>query len=316
MDTATSLRRLAQSVRHACYGPIARLLRAAMVSVADDTAEDVGLRLGRAAYRLAPNEAHRTRRHLTQAFPEKTSDDVDWIARECFEHHALSLVEILRFGRLSADNIDDYVEIAGLEHVAEALSHGRGMIALMAHFGNWELGGATLTLKGFPVSAVARDVRSPALNELLLEQRRAVGVRTFSRQRSLSGIVSVLRQNGVLAIVPDVDTNVRGTFVDWFGSPAYTPLGPVTISRKFDAATVPVFLRRVDGMRHRLEVLPPIVWPCDGDSDDQVKANVAHYSGVIQTQIRSAPEQWIWMHDRWKTRPQDSAEGDDERAST
>ena len=313
LETAWALRRTVQRLRRACYGPIARGLRVAVARLSDETASELGRRLGDAAYACAATAAGRARRQLAEAFPERTPDEVESLARRCFEHHGMSVVEILRFGRLSRQTIGDYVEVSGVEHIEAALARGRGVIALMAHFGNWELGAAALALNGVPVAAVARDVRSTALNAVLVEQRRRVGVTTLSRQRSLRGIVSVLNGNGVLAILPDVDTAVRGVFVDWFGRPALTPIGPVAISRKYGAPTVPVFLRRVEACRHRLEISPAIEWPRDGESDEDVEANTAGIADVIQDQIRSAPEQWIWMHPRWKTRPEMSPNAGAER---
>ena len=173
----------------------------------------------------------------------------------------------------------------------------------MAHFGNWELCGAALSWLGLPFSALVRDLRSQTLNRLLTAQRHAAGIRTISRDRSLRSAVRTLKENGVLAILADIDTAVEGRFVEFFGRPAYTPVGPVVLSQRYGSPTVPVFLRRTEGPYHRLEIGPPIEWAASSDSESALVENVARFTRIIEDRIRSAPEQWVWMHPRWRTQP-------------
>jgi KDO2-lipid IV(A) lauroyltransferase len=285
------------------YGVSVRAVRIAVRSLSDDAALALGRRLGRWAYRLLPSEAGRARRQLLASFPDKTAAEAAHIAGRVFEHFGMTAAEVLRFGRLRPDNVRDYVSLVGAEHMDRALAAGRGFLGLTAHFGNWELLAAALVLYGYPVSALARPLRSRTLQRLVAEQRGCTGVQYIPRDSGLREAVRALARNRALGVLADVDTDVQGVFVQFFGRPAHTPVGPVLLSQRYGAPALPMFLYRVDGPRHRLEVHPPIKWQDTGDAAEDLRVNVARYAQVIEAQIRRAPEQWIWTHDRWKTRP-------------
>ena len=275
-----------------------RSLQTASLSLSDKRAEEVGRTLGRMAYRAAKSEAERARSQLAAAFPEKPPDEIADLAERCFENLGVCVVEILRFERINRANIAEYVEIDGREHLDAARENGGGFVALMAHFGNWELGAGSLPLYGYPVTALARTLRSKTLDATLNAQRERLGFRAISRDGSLREAVRALKGNEGLVVLADVDSDaLDGEFVEFFGRLAHTPVAPVVWSQRYDAPALPVSLRRIDGLRHRLEVKPPMEW-CD-----DLAENTRRFTRVIEDQVRAAPEQWIWMHPRWRTQP-------------
>jgi KDO2-lipid IV(A) lauroyltransferase len=298
-----TLRLVRRRVKDAFYGASLRLLRARVARLSDDAAWRLGIRLGSVCRRVASREAERAKANLALAFPDRSSQDIEAMTRLCFAHLAVNVVEILRFERLGSETIRDTVEFVGAEHLDAALQKGKGCIVLTAHVGNWELLAAALAHHGFRTDAIVRELRSRSLNRMLTVQRTLGGYRPLSRTADIREAIRSLRDNRLLGVLPDVDTAVASVFVEFFGRPAATPVGPVMISRKFGAAVVPIFIRRVDRFRHRVEAHPALEWYESGNARHDLVVNVQKYTSLIEAQIRLAPEQWIWMHERWKRQP-------------
>jgi len=263
----------------------------------------VGRFAGSVAYRCSRSEARRARGNIARAFPLLTTGEVDALARACFRHLGAALVDVLRFDQLSESTVGDVVDARGLDLVHEALDHGRGCIVATAHYGNWEMFGATLALNGFGVVPIVRELRSHTLHRWVDGRRRLVGMTPASRQRSLRRAVEALKANEVVVMLPDVDTAVRGVFVEFFGRAAHTPVGPALLSARYGAPLLTGFLTRRDGQRHLAEIAAPV--EPRGDGDDDLLATTTDVTARIEAQIRRHPEQWIWMHRRWHTRPAD-----------
>jgi Kdo2-lipid IVA lauroyltransferase/acyltransferase len=285
------------------YGATLNAFARATGNLPTEAATGVGKSVGAFAYRCSRVEADRARGNIARAFPGLTADDVDALARACFQHLGAAFVDVLRFDRLSESTLDDVVDARGLEVVREALSRGCGCVVVTAHYGNWEMFGATLALSGLNVVPVVRELRSRTLDRWVDGRRRMVGMTPASRQRSLRLAVEALKANDVVLMLPDVDTTGRGVFVDFFGKPAYTPVGPALLSARYGAPLVTGFLTRRDGERHLAEIAEPI--ETRGDADADLLATTTDITARIEAQIRRHPEQWIWMHRRWQTRPTD-----------
>ena len=301
-------RRWRRRIKDIAYGTGAAALNGFSRLLTYEQARAVGGWLGRRVYRLAGADAARAREQLAAAFAERHADEIDELARACFANMGISVMEVLQYHRLTGGRLGDRVDTVGLDHVWSVLEEGRGCIIATAHFGNWEMFGAALALSGLPMRPLVRDLRSPALNRWLLRQRRRVGIEPISRDRSLRQAITALKSNQVLVMVPDVDTSVRGVFVDFFGRPAYTAAGPVLLSQRYGAPVCVGFLTRKEDGRHRLEILPRVEWRDTGCEAEDLCENTAAITRIIERQIRGAPEQWIWMHARWKTRPPNGSE--------
>lgn len=285
-------------MKDALYEGIVRLVRRWVGRLSDDAAWRWGVWLGRGAYRLARKQVAQTRAHLALAFPERSPEERETLARACFENLGVNFVEVLRFDRLTPETVAERVEMVGAEHLDAALKEGKGCIGLTAHIGNWELLAAALVQKGYRVDALVRELRSRTLNRLLTAQRKWGGYRPLSRTADLREAIRSLRDNRLLGMLVDLDTSVASVFVSFFGRSAATPIGPVLLSQRLGVPVVPLFIRRLDRFRHRIEVYPALKW-----KEDDLTANVQQYTSLIEAQIRSAPEQWIWMHQRWKRQP-------------
>ena len=174
---------------------------------------------------------------------------------------------------------------------------------LSAHMGNWELMGAALSLWGYPINVIARRIYIPRINGLLLRLRQSAGMRVILREGASSAkdMLRALRKNEVIGMLMDQDAHVQGVWVDFFGIPAFTPSGPAAIALKSGARVVSAFMVR-DGSGGRIEIRGPYSLVRTGDHERDVLENTRMFTGIIERYVRRYPEQWVWMHDRWKHR--------------
>ena len=293
--------------KDAVYAAALQSFSALTTALPEAAATRAGEAAASLAYTRLKGEAARTRLNLAGAFPEMPPDAVDALARDCFRHLGAALMDVLRFDRLTSSNIGDHVEIRGLERVHAALAKGRGCLIATAHYGNWELFGAALALSALAVNPIVRELRSATLDRWIDGRRRLVGMKPASRQRSLRGAVEALKANEVVVMLPDVDTSVRGVFVEFFGRPAYTAVGPALLSARYGTPLLSGFLTRQGHGRHLLIVDEPVEADGVADTEDALVAATAAVTTRIEAQIRRHPEQWIWMHRRWRTQPGDYA---------
>lgn len=193
------------------------------------------------------------------------------------------------------------VEFEGWSLVEQLLARGRGVVALTAHTGNWDLLGAYFAHRGVPVSTVAREVRSAPLQKLLAELRERYRIRTIWRlnRNGVRDIVRVLKENGVLAALIDQDTYVTSVFSSFFGRAARTPSSLVELALKLDSAIVSVFIVRVGLCRYRIE-LEEIPRP-QGSSPQAVLEVLEIYHQRLERLLRRYPWQWVWFHKRWRS---------------
>lgn len=184
-----------------------------------------------------------------------------------------------------------------------AAALGRGILVLTAHYGNWELLAAAHGLVGLPLSFVVRPLDHPILDEMAARFRRRSGAELIVKRQAVREVLQALRRQRMVGILLDQNaTRAEGVFVPFFGIAASTSKGLALIALRTGAPVVPVFLRREPGGRHCMEVGPAIPAPADGDAD----AYTAAFNQVIETAVRRAPEQWLWMHARWRTRPREA----------
>ena len=241
--------------------------------------------------------------HLRYALGPSVSD---WtchrVARGAFINLGKNALEWLVLDRLSPSRIRRLVEVQGLPHLERALQKGRGVIALSAHFGNWELLAITLASRGFDGGVLARRLRAPEYERFLWTMRANKGVDTFARG-SVTEVARLLRANQVIGMMPDQDIdNLEGVFVDFFGHPTYTPVGPAALALMTGATILPCFLVRA-GRRFRVHLEEPIPIVRSDDRKRDLLEITQAWSRVVESYIRRYPDHWVWMHRRWKTQP-------------
>jgi KDO2-lipid IV(A) lauroyltransferase len=196
------------------------------------------------------------------------------------------------------------VKVEGVEHLNSAMARGRGVLILTAHFGNWELLAASHVLTAFPLSVVARPLDHPALDRLVARFRARSRAELINKHRALSEILSALRRQRMVGILLDQNASRReGVFVPFFGIPASTSKGLALLALKTGAPVVPIFIRREPDGRHRVIVDPAVPLSPTGDRDRDLVEATAAFTRIIEANVRQWPEQWLWIHRRWKTRP-------------
>ena len=265
----------------------------------------VGGLLGALSYYAIPKARRIAIENLSLSFPEKSDDEIRTIARESFINQGKNLFEVFSFPALSESDFRGIVEIENKDVLKRALARGKGVILAGAHCGNWEILGVGLVQCGFPLSVMARRIYIEKLNQMLLGFRTSKGIKIILRsgKESARQILRCIRGNEIMGLLIDQDTAVPGGFVDFFGRPAWTPSGLVTLALKTEATVVLALDRRVRGDKHKGSVIGPLVMVRTGDEKKDVLVNTQFVTRLIEAHIRKYPEQWVWMHQRWKTQP-------------
>jgi len=266
----------------------------------------VAARLGRVVgvlfLYLLPETRRRVLAHLHLAYGgEKSAVEIGQIARRMFEHFGVSAVEILKFHHDPPTFV-----LEGEEHLRAIVEAGRGGVLVTGHIGNWELLGAELVRRGWPLHVLARALRNERMDRWLLRLRSGFGVETIQRGEEGAAwkIRRAFREGGLIACLIDQDTKVDGAFVDFFNRKAHTPTGAVRLAMRSGARLFTAFITRLPDGRHRITIDPPIEMTRTANLADDLAVNTARLTTAIESQIRRAPEQWVWMHRRWKTRPE------------
>jgi len=228
--------------------------------------------------------------------------DIKRIACRVFINLGMNAVELLQMPRLRPENLDRHFKITGRENLDNALSRGKGVIMLTSHLGNWEYMGAYFALKGYKGSVIARRIYYKPYDMFLRKLRSSAGVLSIDRNSSVRRMIKILKGNGILGILPDQDTNkVSGIFIKFLGFSAYTPTGPVALAKSTEAAIVPSFIVRKNGYHH-IYVEEPIRIVDTGNKAETLRINTEQWSGVVEKYVCKYPEQWVWMHRRWRTK--------------
>ena len=272
----------------------------------------LGDMLGAAAYRLKRRDRALAMDHLTQAFGRsKSRKELARIARASARNVCRSFVETLRLPAMTEDEIASLVDADPLEPAERVLARGKGLLVLTAHVGAWEMLGGYLAMRlGKPLYAIGRRLYFEPYNELLVSIRRSRCVETVFQDEGPRPLLRILRRNRALALLADQDVpRLHGVFVDFFGRPAYTPTGPAALARASGAGIVPVLITWRGG-HHKLHVLPEVELVKTHDRRADTMDNTRRWSRVIEDFIRRHPENWVWFHRRWRTRPEDVGQGE------
>jgi KDO2-lipid IV(A) lauroyltransferase len=256
------------------------------------------------SYVILPKYRNLALENLTHAFgKEKSPKEIKALARKVFENLGKNAFELVQFPRINEKNLHKLVTLEGRENLDAGYAKGKGIVVITAHFGNWELMAATLRLNGCPGVTIGRRIYFYKYDQLLNYFRRVHDVNVIYRDDSPRKMLKVLKENRIVGVVADQDVDsVEGVFVDFFGRPAYTPIGPVGLARATGAALIPVLIRRNPDDTHTVIALKEIELIDTGDKEKDMVENTRRWSTVIESYIREHPEQWVWMHKRWKTR--------------
>jgi lauroyl/myristoyl acyltransferase len=237
--------------------------------------------------------------NLRIIFPDKSAGEIVRIRRRMFRNFAKYLVDFFRFSKLDKEYLKRYVKFENLHYFDEAFSRGKGVIAVTAHLGNWELGGAVVGLSGYPVWGVALPHKNKKVNDFFNSQRESKGIRVIQLGKAVRHCLHILGDNHLLALVGDRDFTEKGAVVSFFGKSAYFPEGPAALSLKTGAPIIPAFMLRDDDGGFVLKIEKPISFVPTGDKERDIRELIGLYKGVIEKYIRAYPDQWYMFRKFW-----------------
>jgi len=242
---------------------------------------------------------------LRRAFPDHSEDAVRKILRDMYSNLGMSMVEAVRLPYQHREYKDRYIEWMGMGNLHAARERGKGVLVLSAHLDNWEL---LLMLApealGAKTSVIAKEIKTKLGQQYMDRNRRLFGTEMLPAKNSYRQCLKALRNNEIVVFVLDQNMIRReGEFVDFFGRPACTTLGLAHLAARTGAPIVPVFPRRLPGGYHQVDILPALDPPSCADKQELIAAT-QEYTRLIEEAIRAAPDQWIWIHRRWKTPPE------------
>lgn len=238
-------------------------------------------------------------RNLKMAFPDLTSDQQGAVADGVYQSIARALVAFARFPRIDQRNIRKWIRYEGLEHFEEGIRKGKGVLFATAHLGNWELSAFAHALLTAPMHLVARPLDNPLIDGLVEHRRTLRGNKVIKKKDFARGILRALSNNEAVGILIDQNSSLDdGVFVDFFGVPACAGTGFAKIAAHSGATVVPGFaLWDVKEQSYVLRFYPPVKISGDAAED------TIRLQKTLEDVIRHHPDQWLWIHRRWKTRP-------------
>jgi KDO2-lipid IV(A) lauroyltransferase len=261
----------------------------------------------RLAFYLVRKERKKTIRTLTLAYgEEKTPGEIRKIACRVFVNQALNFADYLHSIQWkSRERFAKMVDIVGEEHLKTAYDKGKGVICLTLHTGSWELSAIMPPVMGYETSAVSKAMTNPKIDKLIVSARENRGMKNIPRGKSYPKLIEALNRGECLIIMIDQDTQVKGVFVDFFGRKAYTPDGAARIALETQSPVVMMYMKRIENNRHQFTILPEIPLVSTGSTEYDLLENTRIYTQMMERIIREIPSQWVWMHERWKTTPED-----------
>lgn len=265
----------------------------------------VALAIGRGFGRFFSHVVrHRRRETVTRlqvCLPEKTKADCIAIYCSMFSNLGMSIVEMLRISHRGLDDLEGRVTLHGRENL-DTLQ--KGGLVLMAHIGNWENCGYATSLLGSPCTVVVKPIKNDAIQGHVEATRKKMNLEMLPHTKSYRQCLRRLKEGHTVAIILDQNrTRDQGVFVDFFDKPACTSPGLALMSAQTKNPVVPLFDVRRDHLHHDLYVLPPVPPPKSRKLDALTEATQT-YTKLIETMIRKHPDQWMWLHRRWRTKPE------------
>jgi KDO2-lipid IV(A) lauroyltransferase len=285
----------------------ARSVLATLGLLPAETAFMLGRALGNIAYALAGDLRKTGGTNLRLAFPEKSEEERGQLLRECFGSLGRELGLFSQFSSRSKEELKQLIEAQGLENLEAAKAiHGNRLILFTGHIGAWELTSFGLALFNHPITFLVRRIDNSRIEELVDRVRSRFGNQTIDKLSAARSMLKVLRSGEtLLGLLPDLNTlDDEAIFINFFGVPAATTFVVAKLALRNKTPLIPVFAPwSEEKQKYLLIVEPPIPAECTGDEDADVRRLTIRLTAVLEKQIRRYPDQWLWIHKRWKTRP-------------
>ncbi len=261
--------------------------------------------LGRVGYRFAGQTRRLVIRHLSVAFGDQLKkSEIRALGKKVFEMLGKNTGEMLRATKVETlADLESFLSTTGMENYTKAIAKGKGVIFLTCHLGAFDLQVSNMALRGLNPNIIGTPLKDERLNELLWNYRNKYGAIAIARGKETFKLIKVLKSGGSVALLIDQDTRVKSRFVNFFGKPASTPVGATILAMKTGAAVVPTYVHLGDDWKQHMYILPEIPMRLTGDEESDMIFNTQVLTNFIEATIRMHPEQWVWMHERWKTKP-------------
>jgi len=243
--------------------------------------------------------------NLRLAFPDWSDSRRKDATRKMVRNLGWMAAEFARIPRLRKANIAEVVILENHENFLEGQTRGKGVIYLTGHIGAWELSSFAHALYGYPLHYMARPLDNKRIDTLVNQYRCASGNRPIFKNESARVMLKILKDSGTVGILADQNTlPAEGVFVNFFGKSACTTTGIARVALHTDAAVVPGYAYWDESIqKYRLRFEPPVELIRTGDAERDVVENTQLFTNIIEEIIRKHPDQWVWVHQRWKTRP-------------
>jgi len=242
--------------------------------------------------------------NLRLAFPDWTDADRRRVVRGMIRQVGWMAGEFSQFPKYNREKIERIVVVDGFENFENARLRGKGVLFLTGHMSAWELAPFAQALYGYPLHFLVRPIANRRLDELINRYRCRSGNQPIEKNRAARAILKILGEGGTIGVLSDHNTSHENVFVNFFGVPAATTSGLARIALRTDAAVVPGFLSWDPEIRkYRLRFEPAVEISRTGNEEADVIENTSRFTRVIEDHIRAHPDQWLWVHKRWKTRP-------------
>jgi KDO2-lipid IV(A) lauroyltransferase len=258
------------------------------------------------AYRVDRRHREVARDNLRHAFPGRyTNCEIDALVRGVYRHFCTLLIDIIHLPRrLNPHTWRRHLDVPQIGLVVDCLLSGRPTMLVTGHFGNWEAGGYTLALLGFTTHAIARPLDNPLVDDFLRRFRERTGQKILAKKGDFDHMQAILASGGLLATLADQDAGQRGLFVDFFGRPASTHKAVALLALEYQVTLIVMGVRKLRGeLRHELHVADVIRPEEFSGQPDAARAITERYTAALEQIVRAAPEQYFWLHRRWKHQP-------------
>jgi KDO2-lipid IV(A) lauroyltransferase len=245
-------------------------------------------------------------RNLVLAMPEMSAADRRATLRGVFDSLGRLLGEFSQFPRITRQSISELVVYDGFRNYERAAEKGRGVLLLTGHFGAWELCAFAHGVYGHPLNFLVRPMDNPLLDRMINGYRELSGNRVIDKNNAVRPVLETLKRGEDVGLLIDVNTLAdQGVFCDFFGVPASSTTGLAVFALRTDAPVIPgVLIWDAKLNKHRLRFEPEISLIRTGDFKEEVRINTARFTQVIEDWARRYPDQWMWIHKRWHTRPE------------
>jgi Kdo2-lipid IVA lauroyltransferase/acyltransferase len=268
-------------------------------------ARGVAVGVAHLGFALLPKLRKTTEFNLKLAFPNWDAKKRQAVTRGMVRNLGHMAAEFARLPKYTKENIERYVVLDGHENFLAGKERGNGVLYLTGHIGAWELSSFAHALYGFPLHYMARPIDNPRIDIFVNKYRGLSGNQPIFKNESARSLLKILKEQGTVGILADQNTMPQeGVWVDFFGTPACSSTGIARVALHTDAAVVPGYVYWDAAMRkYRLRFEPPVELVRTGDTERDVRENTARFAKILEEIIRQHPEQWVWLHARWKNRP-------------